>query len=259
MRIIRPRVMPVLLLQDKGLVKTEKFKSPKYVGDPINAVKIFNEKEVDELVFLDIDASIKGNPINFTKIEEIASECFMPLCYGGGVKTLDDIKKIINLGVEKVAINTAAVENPDFITHASDHFGSSTIVISLDVKKNFFGKYVVRSKSGSDKADMNPVEFASFMQYKGAGEILINNIDKEGTQEGYDLELISQIASAVEIPVIACGGARSFDDLEAGINAGASAVAAGSMFVFSGPHRAVLISFPEVEELDRLVHSAIQK
>ncbi len=247
-----PRVIPVLLLKDAGLVKTQQFKEPKYVGDPINAVKIFNEKEVDELIFLDIAAGKEKKKPNLKLLHEIATECFMPLCYGGGIKTLEDIKSIINAGVEKVALNSIAVEYPDFVKKAADMFGCSTIVVSIDVKKNFWGKKTIYTYSGSQNTGIDPVKFASDIQNYGAGELLINSIDKDGMMTGYDIDLINQISKEVDIPVIACGGAGNLQHLKQGYEAGASALAAGSMFVFHGPHRAVLINYPSQKDLQNL-------
>jgi len=244
------RIIPCLLLKDSGLVKTLKFKNPKYLGDPINIVRIFNDKEVDELVFLDISSTKNGKPINYEKIKDIASECFMPLSYGGGIKTVDEIRTLLGIGVEKVAINSATVTNSILISQASRIFGSSTIIASIDVKKNLFGKYEVYINGGSVNTKIDPVTHAQRMQELGAGEILINSIDRDGTMKGFDTKLIELVSSAVSIPVIACGGAGNVEDLrDAVINGKASAVAAGSMFVFQGPHRAVLISYPTQEEL----------
>ncbi|MFN4234152.1 MAG: AglZ/HisF2 family acetamidino modification protein [Bacteroidia bacterium] len=247
-----PRVIPVLLLQNSGLVKTQKFKNPKYVGDPINAVKIFNEKEVDELIFLDITATKENRKPNYKLLNEIATECFMPLCYGGGINSINDIKNVINAGVEKVSINTAAIENPEFIKEASDKFGSSTIVVSIDVKKTFWGKKTIHVYSGSKNTGLDPIQFAIKMQEKGAGELLLNAIDRDGLMNSYDLELIEMISREVDIPVIACGGAGNLKHFKEAIHSGASAVAAGSMFVFHGRHRAVLINYPSQKELQTL-------
>lgn len=248
-----PRVIPVLLLKNNGLVKTTQFKDPKYVGDPLNAVKIFNEKEVDELIFLDILATPENKkpPLDFLK--QVAEECFMPLSYGGGIRSVDEIRDILKVGVEKVIINTHAVENPEFVKQAVERYGSSTICISIDVKKNFWGKYEIHTKGGKHNTKIDPVKFAQDMDAAGAGEIMINSIDRDGTMKGYDEELIKKITAAVGMPVIACGGAASVNDLSIAINdCGASAVAAGSMFVFHGKHRAVLISYPEQTDLDRI-------
>jgi cyclase len=248
--MFRPRVIPCLLLKNKGLVKTVKFTEPKYLGDPINIVRIFNDKEVDELIFLDITATVERKKPPFKLLSEIASECFMPLGYGGGINNLEDIRTILSLGVEKIAINSAAVETPSFVSAAADRVGSQSIVVSIDVKKNFFGSYKVFTHSGTKKTGLNPVEFAVQMEQMGAGELLINSIDRDGTMQGYNLDLVKQISQAVSIPVVACGGAGTVDDLAGAVKqGGASAAAAGSMFVFQGPHRAVLISYPAGNEL----------
>ncbi|HEX5731482.1 MAG TPA: AglZ/HisF2 family acetamidino modification protein [Blastocatellia bacterium] len=247
--MLMPRVIPVLLFRKGGLYKTTRFKNPVYVGDPINAVRIFNEKEVDELVFVDITATPERRGPNFDYIREVASECFMPLCYGGGVRSLEDVKAVISCGVEKVAINSLAVENPDFIREAASEFASSTIVVSVDVKRDFFGRYHVYSHGGTRKAAWHPVEFVMLMEKMGAGEILLTSVDRDGTKAGYDIELIRSVSEAVGIPVIACGGAGCVADFSQALEARASAVAAGSMFVFHGRHRAVLINFPSQEEL----------
>jgi len=247
--MLKPRVIPVLLLQNDGLVKTTKFKDPKYIGDPINAIKIFNDKEVDELVFLDIEASKGKRSIDYELISNIASECFMPLCYGGGIKDIESIRKILQLGVEKIAINSYAFENPDLIKEAALLFGTSTIVISIDVKKNIFGKYEIWTNGGTKKIKTGLNEAILNMEQLGAGEILINSIDKDGTMLGYDCKLIEQVSKLVSIPVVAAGGAGKILDFKNAINSGASAVAAGSMFVFHGKHKAVLITYPSRKEI----------
>jgi cyclase len=250
--MLKTRVIPCLLLKGQGLVKTVRFKNPKYVGDPINAVKIFNDKEVDELVFLDIEATVDRRKPPFKLISEIASECFMPLSYGGGLRDLDDIKTIFNLGVEKVIINSYAIENPDFVREASEFYGSQSIVVTVDAKRNASGEYDIFSRAGREKTKLNLVDHAKKMEELGAGEIFLNSIDRDGTMEGYDIEMIKRVTEAVSIPVIACGGAGKIEDfVEAVKKGGASAVAAGSMFVFHGKHRAVLITYPSVEELER--------
>lgn len=247
---IQPRIIPVLLLKNNGLYKTTKFKDPKYVGDPINAIKIFNEKEVDEMVFLDIMASREGKQPNFEMLKDIASECFMPLCYGGGVKSVEMIREILNIGVEKISINSQAVKDPNLINKAANFFGSSTIVVSIDVKKNFFGKYEVFINDGQEKTSLNPVDWAKEVESRGAGELMINSIDKDGTMSGYDFNLIKSITSEVNIPVIAVGGAASTSDFVKIVKESeASAAAAGSYFVFQGKHRAVLITYPSQKEL----------
>jgi imidazole glycerol-phosphate synthase subunit HisF len=248
--MIRPRAIPCLLLQNQGLVKTVRFKDPKYLGDPINIVKIFNDKQVDELIFLDITATVENKKPPFKLIERVATECFMPFGYGGGIRSLDDMRILFNIGVEKIAVNSYAVENPSFIHAAADLFGVQAMVVSMDVKKNWRGKYELYTHGGRQATGLDPVRFAIEMEKQGAGELLVNSIDRDGTMQGYELELIRQVSAAVGIPVIACGGARNVQDLAAAIKqGGASAVAAGSMFVFKGPHRAVLINFPTPQEL----------
>jgi len=247
--MLKHRVIPVLLLQNEGLVKTVKFKDSRYVGDPINAIRIFNDKEVDELVFLDISAYKTNKEIDYHLIAGLASECFMPLCYGGGIKDVDSIRKILHLGVEKVSINTQAFENPDFIKDAVRLFGSSTIVISLDVKKNLWGNYEVWTHGGTKNTKISPFQAVKMMENLGAGEILLNSIDKDGTMMGYDLKLIEKASNLVQIPLIAAGGASKISDFSDAIKHGASAVSAGSMFVFHGKHKAVLITYPGRKEL----------
>jgi cyclase len=252
--MLMPRVMPCLLLKNGALVKTVKFKDPAYIGDPINAIRIYNEKEVDELIFLDITATLEKREPPYKILSEIASECFMPVTYGGGVRDVETIRKILSLGIEKVAINSYAVENPEFIRAAADKFGSSTIVVSIDVRKKMFGRYEVFIHDGRKSTGLDPLEFASTMETMGAGEILLTAIDRDGTQEGYDLDLIKKVAGAVGVPVVACGGAGKVDDFRMAVKeAGASACAAGSMVVYFGRNRAVLITFPEREKLEEIL------
>lgn len=248
--MFRPRVIPCLLLRNKGLVKTVKFKNARYIGDPINAVRIYNAKQADELVFLDIDASNDGRTPPLALIEKIADEAFMPFTIGGGVRSIEFIRTLLRTGAEKVAINSYAVENPEFIRQASDVFGASTIVVSIDVKKKLFGKYEVYTLGGKKATGLDPVEFSMKMEKLGAGELFINSVDKDGTMEGYDIDIINTIANSVTIPVVACGGAGKMKDLREAVIAGnASAVAAGSFFVYHGRRRAVLINFPTQSEL----------
>lgn len=252
--MLMTRVMPCLLLKNGALVKTVKFKEPGYIGDPINAIRIFNEKEVDELIFLDITATIEKREPPYKVLSEIASECFMPVTYGGGVRDLETIHRILSLGVEKIAINSYAVENPDFVRAAADKYGSSTIVVSIDVRKKKFDRYEVFIHGGRKDSGLDPVKFAVKMEQMGAGEILLTAIDRDGTQEGYDIELIKSVTSAVGVPVIACGGAGKIDDFRAAVKeGGASACAAGSMVVYFGRNRAVLINFPEHEKLEAIL------
>ena len=253
----RVRIIPALLIQKGGLVKSVHFKDHQYVGDPINTVKIFNEKEVDEIVVLDISATAEKRPPDIAKIREIASEAFMPLGYGGGITTLDEIKMLIASGVEKAILNTAALNNPALIGEGARYIGSQSIVVSIDVKKNLWGKYKVYGKNGSKDTGEDPVTFARRMEEAGAGELLLNSIDRDGTFQGYDTTLIAAVSAAVNIPVVALGGAGSTDDFGAAIRAGASAASAGSLFVFQRPHRAVLVSYPTQAELKKKVFEKI--
>jgi len=253
----RTRVIPALLLHKGGLVKSVKFKDYKYVGDPINAVKIFNEKEVDEIALIDIDAGRENRAPDIKKITEVASEAFMPMAYGGGITTIEQIKEIYYNGIEKVILNKAAVQNPALITEAARLFGSQSVMASIDVKKHFLKGARVYIENGNTNTGFGPVEFAKKMEAAGAGEILLNSIDRDGTYAGYDTGLIKQVAEAVHIPVIAIGGASGIEDFRLAVQQGASAVAAGSMFVFQRPHRAVLITYPSQEELKKEVYSQI--
>jgi cyclase len=244
--MIGTRVIPCLLYRTNGLVKTVKFKNPVYIGDATNAIRIFNEKEVDELILLDIEASVKKQGPNIALVKKIAAECFMPLCYGGVISTIQDIRDVISVGVEKVAISSMAVQQPLFIKEAAATYGSSSIVVVIDYKKNIWGKPVVTRLGGRFKSNYHPVDFARLMEEMGAGEMMINSIDRDGTMEGYDIELLAKITDQLTIPVIALGGAGSLSHFsDAIIRAHVAAVAAGSMFVFKGPHKAVLINYPD--------------
>jgi len=250
--MIYPRVIPVLLLTSAGLVKTIRFKRRIYLGDPINAVRIFNEKEVDELILLDIDAASRQSGPDFDRIADIVSECFMPVCYGGGIRSIEDMRRLFAIGVEKVSLNRAAVETPELVREAAARFGASSIVVSIDVKRRWTGQRRVAA-GGADLSDWDPVKFALHAEALGAGELLLTAMDRDGIMQGYDLELIRAVSHAVSIPVIACGGAGSVDDLGHAVRAGgASAAAAGSLFVFRGPHRAVLINYPDPDVLVRV-------
>ena len=231
--MIRPRVIPCLLLRNEGLVKTVKFKDPKYLGDPINIVRIFNDKEVDELIFLDITATVENRPPNFEILGKITSECFMPLGYGGGIRTLEEVRKLLAIGVEKIVLNTSAVENPSLIRAAAEYAGSQAVVISMDVKKTLFGKYEVYTRGGRKATGLDPVKYAVETQKQGAGELFLNSIDRDGTLEGYDLDLIHEVSQAVAIPVVAAGGCGSYEHVAQAIKAGAHAVAVGAMFQFT--------------------------
>ena len=238
------RVIPVLLLKKNGLYKTTQFKNPRYVGDPINIVRIFNEKECDELVILDIDASISEKKPNFTLIESIASECFMPLAYGGGIQNLEDISTLFSIGIEKVILNSAALKNPLFVREASNRFGSQSIVVSVDVKKNLWGEYSLFSHSQVHYENFDLIQYLKALEKFGVGEIMLNSVDLDGTMKGYDYKLIKKISKILSVPLIVCGGAGSTSDLIQGKIAGASGVAAGSLFIYHGPHKAVLINYP---------------
>lgn len=251
--MIRPRVIPCLLLKNEGLVKTVIFKDPKYLGDPINIVRIFNDKEVDELIFLDILATVENRRPNFDLLGKITSECFMPLGYGGGIRTMEDVKELLAMGVEKIVLNTSAVENPSLIRLAADYAGSQAVVISMDVKKTLLGNYEVYVRGGKMGTGLDPVTFAVEMEKQGAGELFVNSIDRDGTMQGYDLELVRRVAESVTVPVVVCGGAGNIGHLAEAIRAGASAAAAGSLFVFQGPLRGVLISYPAQDELKRIM------
>jgi len=251
--MFRPRVIPVLLLKNKGLVKSVRFKNYSYIGDPINAVKIFNDLRADELIFLDILASKEKRTIPLSFVENVGDECNMPFSVGGGIRTIQDIKRILNAGAEKVIINSYAADDPEFIKEASSEFGSSSIVVCIDIKKNFFGKELVYTLGGTKSSAYNPIDYAKLMQEKGAGELMVNAIENDGMMDGYDLNLIKRISMSVTIPVIACGGAGSYVHLAEGIRSGmASAVAAGSMFVYHGPRKAVLINYPSKNEMQQI-------
>lgn len=248
--MLRTRIIPALLLRNGGLVKTVRFADPVYVGDPSNTVRIFNELEVDELCFLDITATRDGRGPNLEVLEQIANECFMPLSYGGGVRTFDQAQSIFKLGFEKIVVNTHAAEDPSFITRLADHFGSQAVVASVDVKRDLLGRRTVRIRSGQDNTRRNPLEWALELERLGAGEILLTSIDREGTWSGFDVELIQSVAGALKIPVIAHGGAGRVEDIgEAVKSGGASAVALGSMVVFQKKGMGVLVNFPDAERL----------
>lgn len=245
------RVIPVLLVERGRLVKTIKFSKPSYVGDLVNSVRIFNEKEVDELTILDIRASRTGAGPNFDLIRDVTDECFMPLAYGGGITQVDQIRRLIGMGVEKVIINTAAMQRPSIITEAADAVGSQSIVVSIDVKKEFLRGYGVRSVSGTKRVSMKSLpHLLQSVVDAGAGEILLNNIDRDGTLSGYDHELLRQVTSVVSVPVVSCGGASGVKDLARAFEqSGAAACAAGALFTYRGPHRAVLLNYPRPAEL----------
>jgi imidazole glycerol-phosphate synthase subunit HisF len=252
--MLRPRVIPCLLMRNKGLVKTVKFKDGKYVGDPINAVKIYNEKEVDELVVLDIDASRDGTEPDLKVIQNLAAECRMPLCYGGGVRTVEQARAITGLGVEKVAISAAALTNPQLISDMAREIGSQSVVVVLDAKKKLLGsRWEVFTHNGTRATGQCPIEFARQAERLGAGEIVINSIDQDGVMKGYDLDLAERVREAITVPMTVLGGAGSLADIEALVKRfGIVGACAGSLFVFKGPYKAVLINYPTQTERDRL-------
>jgi imidazole glycerol-phosphate synthase subunit HisF len=252
--MIKTRVIPSLLIKNGGLVKTVRFSKATYVGDPINAIKIFNDKEVDELVVIDIEASRLKKPPNFNLLDQVSKEAFMPLAYGGGINNLEDVRKILGLGFEKVIIDSYALSNPDFITRAANICGSQSIVICIDVKRDIFGRLSVYDYIRKRPQPVAAPEYAAQAQERGAGEIIVYSVDRDGTFEGYDVKAIKDITGKVNVPVVALGGAGTIEDFSKAVNdGGASAVAAGSIFVFHGPHRAVLITYPEKKELENLL------
>ena len=254
--MLRPRIIPSLLLQDNGLVKTVNFKNPKYVGDPINAVKIFNEKEVDELAIFDIDATAKGQEPNYSLIERIANQSRMPLCYGGGVKTVEQAQKIFGLGIEKIALSTAVLQNPELITQIADRVVAQSVILVLDVKKKLFGGYEVYTHNGKKATGINPFEFVAKAQELGAGEIIINSIDQDGVMKGYDLALIDKVREKISLPLTVLGGAGSLADIAKVIEKHKIiGVAAGSLFVFKGVYKAVLINYPTKEEKENIYYN----
>ena len=252
--MLRPRIIPCLLVRNGGLVKTVQFGDSKYVGDPINAVRIFNEKEVDELIVLDISATTGEREPDYNLIKNLAAECRMPFCYGGGVTTADQLQYIVSLGVEKVAISAAATKNPDLISQAASRVGNQSVVIVMDVKKaGILRRHEIFIHNGKVKTGLDPVAFATTAEKLGAGEIVINSIDRDGCMKGYDLNLVKKVREAVSLPVTALGGAGSLDDLAQVIKrCCVSGAAAGSLFVFKGKYRAVLINYPSAVEKDKI-------
>jgi cyclase len=252
--MLRPRIIPCLLVHNKGLVKSVRFKEYKYVGDPINAVRIFNEKESDELMVIDIDASVENRDPDYRMIENIAAECRMPLCYGGGIKTVEQALQIFSLGVEKIAISSAAVTNPQLITEIAGRVGSQSVVVVVDVKKKMFGGYEMYTHNGKKGTGKNPFEFAKVMEQLGAGEIVINSIDMDGTMKGYDFDLVEKVRNSISLPLTVLGGAGNLADIGKLISSyGIIGAAAGSLFVFRGIYKAVLINYPNWSEKDKLI------
>lgn len=251
--MLRPRIIPCLLVHDKGLVKTVQFKNPKYVGDPINAVRIFNEKEVDELMVLDIDATTENREPDYVMIKHLAAECRMPLCYGGGIRSVDQAQRIFNLGVEKIAISSAVVNNEKLIEEIGDIVGVQSVVVVLDVKKKLLGGYEVYINNGKKATGKNPIQYAKYLQELGVGEIVINSIDQDGQMKGFDINLIQKVREVLHIPLTVLGGAGSLNDIKSIIDKfGVLGVSAGSLFVFKGIYKAVLINYPTRIEKERL-------
>lgn len=253
--MLNPRIIPCLLVHKKGLVKTVKFKDPKYVGDPLNAVRIFNEKEVDELMVIDIDATSCAHEPDYTLIQHLAAECRMPLCYGGGIKSVEQAHRIFSLGVEKIAISSIAIENPSIIKDIAQRVGNQSVIVVLDVKKKLFGsKYELYTNNGKKNTGKDPIVFAKLCEELGAGEIVINSIDQDGTMAGYDYNIINKIRESVSIPITVLGGAGSLEHIGDMISRhGIIGTAAGSLFVFKGKYRAVLINYPNKQEKEELI------
>jgi imidazole glycerol-phosphate synthase subunit HisF len=249
--MLSTRVIPCLQLIDESLVKTVQFNKPNYIGDPVNTVRIFNELEVDELCFLDIRATVQKRNINFKILQEIANECFMPLSYGGGIKDFETAKKILSIGFEKLVINSAAIENPEFITQLANHFGNQSVIVSIDIKKNLWDNYQIYSQDGTRKSKKKVVEWAKEVEDRGAGELLITSMNNDGTWKGYDVGLVKSVTDAVNIPVIANGGAGNVEHIgEIVHEGGASAVALGSMVVYQQKDMGVLVNFPDIIKLE---------
>jgi cyclase len=244
-----PRVIPCLLLKSEALVKTQKFQNPSYIGDPINAVRIFNELEVDELIILDIDASKKNESPNFVFLENVVSEAFMPVAIGGGISSLEHASRLINLGIEKVVINTASLESFKLIEEISSKFGSQSVVLSVDLKKNFLGALKIFKHTNGKTLNVEIDNYISGAINSGAGEIFLNFVDNEGLGVGYNFNFIEKISKNIDVPLIVSGGAGNLDDFKKAVKCGASACAAGSMFVYKGRHRAVMINYPEYKNL----------
>jgi len=253
--MLKHRVIPCLLLKNGGLVKTLNFNDPKYVGDPINAIRIFNDKEVDELMVLDITASKERREPNFSLIEQFAGECFMPLCYGGGIKTVEQAKTLFSLGVEKVCIQSSALSDLSIVSRISEKYGSQSVLVSVDLKMNWLGKRKLYQSSSGKFSSLPWLDFLKDAVRAGAGEIVINSVERDGTMIGMDLALIKEASEALQVPLIAVGGVGSLADIKLAVDAGASAVAAGAFFVFQGTHRAVLITYPQYQELENLLSS----
>ena len=257
--MLRPRIIPCLLIHNYGLVKTIQFKSPRYIGDPINAVRIFNEKEVDELIVLDIDSTVNSREPNYEIIAKLANECRMPLCYGGGVKSVDQAKKIISLGVEKISISSCAIENPEILLSIVNEIGSQSVVVTLDVMKtnNNSNDYIIFLNNGKENTQKNVINHALLMEKYGAGELIINSINNDGLMNGYDLFLAKKLKNIINIPISILGGAGSLDDIERLISTcGLVGACAGSLFIYKGALKGVLINYPSIEQREKIYHRA---
>lgn len=252
--MLQHRVIPTLLLRNRGLVKTERFAKPRYVGDPINAIRIFNEKEVDELIVLDIEASRTGRDPDYDLVAAVAGECFMPLCYGGGIHSLDQAHRLFALGVEKVSVQSGALRDLDLVSQIAAAYGSQAVVVSVDVSRGLLGRYQLFSAAAMKTVSRDWVEFIKSAVAAGAGEILVNAVERDGTMKGIDRTLIVTAAVECTVPLIACGGVASLADIRQAVDAGAAAVAAGAFFLFYGPHRAVLITYPKYDDLVALLN-----
>lgn len=258
--MLRPRIIPCLLVKNRGLVKTVNFKNSKYVGDPINAVRIFNEKEVDELIVLDIDATAENREPDYKMIENLAAECRMPLCYGGGVNSVEQAQQIFSLGVEKVALSAAALNNPSLVSAIAEKVGSQSVVVVLDVKKGILGGYEVYTRNAHKATGKDPFELARQMEEMGAGEIVINSINNDGVMKGYDMNLIEKVRNNISLPLTVLGGAGSLDDIGKLIEKfGIIGASAGSLFVFKGVYRAVLINYPDRSEKEKIFANFFKK
>lgn len=250
---MRPRIIPVLLLDEGGLIKTVKFKRDKYLGDPINALRLYNDMEVDELVLLDIKASKERRAPDLEALRELASEAFMPMCYGGGVKTVDEIGTILRAGFEKVSLNAAILEDRSLLERAAAKFGSQSVVASVDIKRNLFGKYRVYNHATGKNTKFSPEEYLQEVVDSGAGEVLLNSVDQDGKMTGYDLGLLERVANRISVPLVVCGGAGHIDDFPKALKSGADACAAGSLFVYQSKSKGVLINYPGDSVLEELL------
>jgi cyclase len=251
--MLKHRVIPCLLLRNRGLVKTVKFENPKYVGDPINAIRIFNEKEVDELLVLDIEASKTKREPDYELIEQFAGECFMPLAYGGGITTVEQVKRLFSIGVEKISVQTSALADFKLVSDIASHYGNQSVVVAIDIKKNLIGRYKLYASATRQLLDQDWSQFILNAIDAGAGEILLNSVDKDGTMSGMDFTLIEKAAKLCKVPLIASGGVAGLADFKKAVDSGADAVAAGAFFVYHGPLRAVLITYPKYAELINLL------